>query len=105
MVRLRDQLENTILLQIGISPALKNEIVPGATSREAYRQLLHSTLMPMSRLISNEFQAKTGNNLTIDFSSLYASDLNQRARALKSLVDSGISLPDAQRITGLTPTA
>ena len=102
MVRLRDQLETTLLLAMGIPPSLKNEIVPGATSREAYRQLLHSTLMPMSRLISNEFKAKTGNDLMIDFSSLYASDLNQRARALKSLVDSGISLPEAQRITGMT---
>ena len=96
---MRDQLETTLLLAMGIPPSLKNEMVPGATSREAYRQLLYSTLMSM--LIRNEFKAKTGNDLVIDFSSLYASDLNQRARALKSLVDSGISLPEAQRITGL----
>ena len=55
----------------------------------------------MSRLVSNEFKAKTGNDLVIDFSSLYASDLNQRARALATLVKSEIPLEEAKRITGL----
>ena len=58
----------------------------GGGQREAFRRLLHSTIMPLSKIVSEELSAKFETDISLSFDSLFAADLTGRARAFQSLV-------------------
>lgn len=95
---LRSDVGDTVLGACGVA-----NIVSGGGStglREAWRAFLFGTLQPVSELVSAELSAKLGADYRFDFAKLGASDLTGRARAMKSLVDSGVALDEAKIIAG-----
>ena len=70
-------------------------------AREAFRQYVFSTLMPLSKTVIAEAQEKLHPLTELSFKNLSASDLQGRARSFKSLVDGGMSLQDAAANSGI----
>ena len=68
----------------------------GATVREAYRQLLVSTIQPFSQLVTDELELKLESPIRLDFRRLAAADIAARARAYGSLIQADVA-------AGLTP--
>lgn len=88
-----------LLGAMGVPSELAGFPSPGTSRREAYRQLTHSLITPLSKTIT-EAMADLGRTVTFDWSGLASADSQGRARALKSLVDSGMSLEEAMIHTG-----
>ena len=99
----RESVYRGILAAAGIPPALFGE---GRTEgkREALRQFLHSTLQPFGDMIAGEATAKLAAPVRFGFDRLFASDIQGRARAFKSLVDGGMDQAEAARVTGMAET-
>ena len=72
----------------------------GSAKREAYRQYLHLTVKPLSRLVEYEAQ-RINAPISLDFKGLGAADVASKARAFQSLVKSGLSVEDAAYQAGL----
>ena len=72
----------------------------GTAQREAWRRYMHGTVAPLGRLVAVE-AARIGLPIDIDFESLFASDVQGRARAFASLVGGGMSLEAAAAATGI----
>ena len=74
----------------------------GATAREAFRQFLHSGLRPIARLVEIEARQKLEiPDLAFDFETLFASDVQGRARAFQSLVGGGMDITKAASVSGI----
>ena len=69
--------------------------------REAYRRLMHSTIAPLGRIVSEELSAKFEADISLSFDSLYSADLAGRARAFQSLVGGGLDVGKAAALAGL----
>ncbi len=69
--------------------------------REALRQFLHSTLQPFGDMIAGEARYKLAASVTFGFDRLFASDIQGRARAFKSLVDGNMEPAQAASVTGM----
>ena len=100
-VDLRDRATNNILSACGVSPAMVGERADGTARREAYRQLVHTSIVPVARLVASEIQAKLEVEVQFDFDSLFAADIGARARAVSQLVSSGMALDRALKTVGL----
>lgn len=98
--QLRTSVEHTVYGACGIPPALLSAASAGA-AREAFRQFLHATIAPIGKLVANELKAKLGEQVRLDFGRLFAADLTGRARAFKSLTDSGMDTQRAEALAGL----
>ena len=84
-VNLRRQVGADVCAAMGI-PAALYVGADGATVREAYRQLLVSTLQPLAVLIAEELQRKLElPRIRFNFRRLAAADITARARAFGSL--------------------
>ena len=80
------------------------ELLEGGQSnaaREGFRRFLHSTIQPLARLVEPELSKLMGTKVTLDFSGLMASDIQGRARAFGSLVQGGMDIEAAMKLTGL----
>lgn len=73
----------------------------GTGQREAYRRLVASTIKPMARVVGTELSEKFEADVSLDFRSLFASDLAGRARAFQSLVGGGMGVERAASLSGL----
>ena len=73
----------------------------GTGQRESYRRLLHSTIVPISRIVEAELSAKLDTSIKLSFDALFAGDLSGRARAFQSLVKGGMDLTKAAALAGL----
>ena len=105
-VQLRRESARDILAAVGVPPVLLDIEGDGSTRREAYRQLVFTTLQPWGRLVQAELRDKLASpELSLSFSGLHGADLATRGRALKQLTESGVSLQDALDITGLSEAA
>ena len=101
LVQLRSDASRELLVACGVPTELFSE-ADGTGKREAWRQFLFSTVSPMAR----EVQAELGHKLnvpglSINFDSLFASDLSGRARAFQSLVSGGMDTGKAAALAGL----
>ena len=99
-IALRSDVARDICGALGIPPALYAG-GDGGSAREAYRQLLTSTLEPLAAIIKGEFDEKIGYGVTLDFKKLAAADVSARARAYGTLVASGVDKEDAAEVAGL----
>lgn len=93
-------LTREVLAALGVPVELAE---PGGESgsREAYRRFLHSSILPLARLIEDEVRDKLEVDVRLDFDALMAADMRARAQALKGLVEAGISLADAREMLAL----
>ena len=73
----------------------------GTGQRESFRRLLHSTIMPLGKIVSEELSLKFETDISLGFDSLFAADLSGRARAFQSLVGGGMDAAKAAGLAGL----
>ena len=73
----------------------------GTGQREGFRRLLHSTIMPLAKIVSEELSDKFEVPISLSFDGLFAADLAGRARAFQSLVNGGMDVAKAAALAGL----
>ena len=74
----------------------------GTREREGWRRAAHGAFLPVLRTVTREIRDKLRlDNVKVDLSSLYASDLVGRSNSFKRLVEGGRSVEDAAKLTGL----
>ena len=82
----------------------------GTALREAWRQFLHASVMPVSLSVSAELSEKLDAQTRLSFDRMFASDLSGRARAFQSMVGGGMpvdkaaALPDLSTLPNDVPT-
>ena len=101
-LELRKSAALELLTAMGVPASLVDPAADAGSQREAYRRFVHLTLEPLARIVEAEFSSKLGVECGIDFGSLFAADLAGRGRALKQMVESGVALPEALAIVGLS---
>ncbi|MYE88215.1 hypothetical protein F4X33_04385 [Candidatus Poribacteria bacterium] len=90
----------------GVPGALLSSQVDGTGRREGWRQFLHSLVVPVSEIVLEELRLKLETpDLKLSFDSLFASDVQGRARSLGSLVQAGVDLDHALQVTGFGEAA
>ena len=100
--RLRDDAQSAVLAAAGVPTELITS--HGSEAREAWRRFLHATIAPLGNLLSAELR-RLGLPPDITFDSLFASDLQGRARAMGSMVQAGMTPESAARLCGFEDAA
>ena len=100
MVMLAQHSSMEVMNACGINPALFSA-GDGTASREAYRQLLFSVLLPLGKLVSSELSLKLETDVTIEWGEIRAADITGRARAFQSMVGAGMDVSKAMGLSGL----
>ena len=77
------------------------QLADGTGQREAWRRCLHGTIEPLSRIVAHELSRVYARPVSIDFDSLFASDIQGRARAFQSMVGGGMELSQAAAASGI----
>ena len=77
------------------------ERADGTALREAWRQFLHASVMPVSLSVSAELSEKLDTDIRLSFDRMFASDLSGRARAFQSMVGGGMDVQKAAALAGL----
>ena len=99
LATLRGDVKNDVLAAYGIPSALHGS---AASARESYRQMLQSTIVPLSKVIAEELRDKLDvPGLDFDFRELRAADIASRARAYGILINAGMTSEEAAEATGL----
>ena len=94
-------MQDTLAGASGVPATLLRGDGQAATQREAWRQFLFGSVAPVAKQIEAEARMKLDSpDLRIEFSELRASDLTGRARALRQLVDAGMTLAEAKQVCG-----
>ena len=86
----------------GVSPSLFGS-GDGTSAREAYRQLLFSTVLPLAKVVEAELKERLHPGITLGFRELRAADVQARSRSYKALTDGGFSPQEAAEEVGFTP--
>ena len=90
-----------IVSAAGVSTAILGH-ADSAASREGFRQFLHATLQPITRIVGHQLaEALDVPDLNFDLDELRAGDLSGRSRAFASMVNAGMSLDRAAALSGL----
>ena len=97
---LRREVDSSLLVAAGVPAAMlggdANEM------REGYRQFLHGTILPVSKLALGELREKLDSpSLALAFDDLMASDISGRARAFGTMVTGGMDIERAAALSGL----
>ena len=100
-VSLRDDTALAILAACGVPPSLATGNSDGTAQRESFRRFLHSSVVPLARLVEHELSIKLDSPVRLSFDQLFAADLSGRARAFQSMINGGMSLPKAAGLAGL----
>ena len=90
-----------VLGACGVPPSLFAASGDGTAQRESFRRLLHSTVQPLAKIVSEELSNKLDGAITLSFDSIFAADLSGRARAFQSLVNGGMSVEKSASLAGL----
>ena len=99
-VSLRAQVSQDILSAMGV-PAGMYSPREGSVSREAYRQWHASGVEPMGEALRYELEKKIERPVRISFHKLAAADIQARARAFRSLIDSNVHPEDAAMVAAI----
>ena len=73
----------------------------GTGQREGFRRLMHATITPLAKIVSEELSEKFETPISLSFDGLFAADLAGRARAFQSLVGGGMDVAKAAALAGL----
>lgn len=98
-ISLFDTSRNTVLAACGFPVQLVTNS-DGTAQREAWRRYLHGTVSPLARIVA-QAATEAGLPITLDFETLFASDIQGRARAFQSLVGGGMDIAQAAAASGL----
>ena len=101
MVDLVDLASREILGACGIPASLFGDRGDGSAQREAYRRVLHATVAPLGKIVARELSDKLETAVAFDWAELRAGDIATRARAFKSMIESGLDLEKAAALSGL----
>ncbi|MCY3701492.1 MAG: hypothetical protein OXG16_02315 [Rhodospirillales bacterium] len=103
LVALHQQAFNEVVSACGLSPTLFSMQGDGTAQRESFRRALHATIAPLGRIVQSELSRKMEVPVELDFSGLFAADVQGRARAWRSLVGNEAALDPmvAARLVGL----
>ena len=104
LVDLQRTATREVLAACGLNPALFQSDGE-TTAREAYRQALHATIAPLGRLVAEELGAKLDAPVVLDWTELRAGDVAGRARAFRTLIEGGMVLEEAARVSGVLSDA
>ena len=99
-INLRKEVNAVLLAACGIQPTLIDQRSESNALREAYRIFLHATISPVAKIVQEELSRKLENEIMLDFSSMFAADIQGRARGFNSLTSGGMSAENAARICG-----
>lgn len=100
-VALRKDLEAGICAGLGVPLAILRPDLGNIDLRESSRLLLNTTIKPLARAIALELSRKIERPVEVDVDVAAGADLATRARALKGLVDAGMTLEDAKEVVGV----
>ena len=100
LVELADLASREVYAACGVPLSVVTD-AEGTGQRESFRRLLHSTIMPMARIVSEELSSKFEADIALGFDALFAADLSGRARAFQSLVKGGMTVEKAAALAGL----
>ena len=98
---LRTEVGQSVISACGIPAGLADSRSEGTSQRESFRRFLHTTIVPVARLLEAEISTKLETEIRLGFDGLFASDLSGRARAFSSLVKGGMALDKAAALAGL----
>ena len=100
-IELRAAAERSILAAAGVPVSVLSES-DGTKAREDFRRFLHSTMMPLGKLVGPQLDRASGvTGIAFDWRDLGAGDIMGRARSFASLVNAGMSLQEAAANTGI----
>ena len=98
---LRTEIQATLLACCGISQVIlkSNE---SSTLKEAWRQFIQGTILPLGRLVSDELSLKLDQEITLSFDDNAANSIIERSRSYRQLTSvDGISAEQALRLVGI----
>ena len=99
---LRSEVGVAVLGACGVPPDL---FVGGSNSqaqREAWRRFILGSAESVAKLVEAELSAKLSSEITLDFSSTFAHDVQGRATSLAKMVSSGMPLQQGSWTVRLT---
>ena len=101
LVKLLGTASMEVMAACGLSPSLFLD-GDGTGKREAWRQALFGTIMPLGKLVETELRKKLcSTDIKLSWSQLRASDLQARARSFKNMVEGGFTTEKAAALSGL----
>ena len=98
---LRSDVGMAVLGACGVNPALFDATGSSQGQREAYRQFINASVMPLAKMVSEELSKKLETEVSLNFTELQAHDMAARAGSFKKLVESGMPLEKAANISGI----
>ena len=100
VVELRNDIQRAVAMACGVPLALMAGGVETAM-RESWRLFLHGAVAPLGRMVTEELSEKLQRSVTIDWTQLWAADVQGRARAFQSMTGGGMEAGAAARLAGL----
>ena len=103
LAKLHGESARAIVSACGVPQALIFGGAGGSAAlRESWRLFLHGSVAPVARQVEFELRMKLdAPDLSLNFDSLFASDLSGRARAFQSMVNGGMDVNKAASLSGL----
>ena len=90
-----------LVIASGIPPSLLLPRANAQAMREAYRQFILVTVNPILAMMAGELSEKLDTEIMLSAAPLHATNVSERARAYKLLVDAGHDKNEAARIAGI----
>ena len=101
VIELRAGAEKSVLAACGVPVTMLAES-DGSGKREDYRRFLHSTMMPLGKIIGPQLDMALGTSgIEFDWRDLGAGDISGRARSFSQLVGAGMAMQEAAANTGI----
>ena len=100
VVELRTAAQNAVVSACGVPLGLVGDR-DAAGLRESWRIFLHGSVAPLARRVEHELSMKLETPVRLDFTELYAADVQGRARAFQSMTGGGLAPERAARLAGL----
>ena len=98
---LRSEVGRAVLGACGVPTGLFEAQGSSQGAREAWRQFVYGSVMPLAKMVSEELSKKLETGVTLNFTELQAHDLTGRAASFKKMVESGMDANKAAGISGL----
>lgn len=102
LVKLCESATREVLAACGIPPQMFGfGSSDSAALREAWRITFHGVISPLGDLVTEELARKMGQDVSLSWRGLRASDVTGNARALASLIEAGATFETAADAVGL----
>ena len=98
---LRSDTGRAVLGACGVPTGLFEAQGSSQGAREAWRQFVYGSVMPLAKMVSEELSKKLETEVTLNFTELQAHDLTGRAASFKKMVESGMDVSKAMNLSGL----